>query len=83
MECKQEKASHCLELVRFYIKKKDLVNALKYSVKAYKLYPITVIKCELKCLFIKKIRRIVQLLIYTFILKLITNGFSHSSIQLV
>nr|WOX63133.1 dnaJ-like protein subfamily B member 14 [Myzus persicae] len=39
MESNRDEASRCIELTKLYIKKKDLDNAWKFSVKANKLYP--------------------------------------------
>lgn len=47
MESNRDEASRCVELTRIYIKKKDLDNAWKFSVKAHKLYPTPETKREL------------------------------------
>ena len=47
MESNRDEASRCIELTRIYIKKKDLDNAWKFSVKANKLYPSSETKREL------------------------------------
>ncbi|XP_025420968.1 dnaJ homolog subfamily B member 14-like isoform X2 [Sipha flava] len=39
MEGNRDEASRCIELTKLYIKKKDLDNAWKFSVKAHKLFP--------------------------------------------
>ncbi|KAL4149208.1 hypothetical protein QTP88_003197 [Uroleucon formosanum] len=39
MESNRDEASRCIEFTKIYIKKKDLDNAWKFSVKANKLYP--------------------------------------------
>ncbi|KAL4088526.1 hypothetical protein QTP88_023620 [Uroleucon formosanum] len=39
MESNRDEAFRCIELTKIYIKKKDLDNAWKFSVKANKLYP--------------------------------------------
>lgn len=54
MEYNREEAYRCVELTKLYIKKKDLDKALKFSIKANKLYPTTETKCKLYIyLFIK------------------------------
>lgn len=47
MESNRDEASRCIELTKLYIKKKDLDNAWKFSVKANKLYPSPETKREL------------------------------------
>lgn len=39
MESNRDEASRCIEIARRFIKKKDLDNAWKFSVKANKMYP--------------------------------------------
>jgi len=47
MESNRDEASRCIEMTKIYIKKKDLDNAWKFSVKANKLYPSQETKREL------------------------------------
>lgn len=46
MESNRDEASRCIEIARLYIKKKDLDNAWKFSVKANKMYPSSETKRE-------------------------------------
>ncbi|VVC37870.1 DnaJ domain,Tetratricopeptide-like helical domain [Cinara cedri] len=48
MESNREEAYRCIELTKLYIKKKNLDQALKFSIKANKLYPTTETKCLMK-----------------------------------
>lgn len=47
MESNRGEASRCIDLTKFYIKKKDLDNAWKFSVKADKLFPSSETKRKL------------------------------------
>lgn len=46
MESNRDEACRCIELTKLYIKKKHLDNALKFSIKAHKLFPTTETKRE-------------------------------------
>lgn len=47
MEGNRDEACRCIGLTKFYIKKKDLDNAWKFSVKANKLFPTSETRREL------------------------------------
>jgi hypothetical protein len=55
MEGNRDEASRCIELTKLYIKKKDLDNAWKFSVKAHKLFPSNETRREFR--FIYKITK--------------------------
>lgn len=50
MESNRDESYRCIDMTMRYIKKKDLDNAWKYSVKANKLYPTSKSKRELSML---------------------------------
>lgn len=50
MEGNRDESYRCIDLTMQYIKKKDLDNAWKFSVKANKLYPSSQSKRELSML---------------------------------
>jgi len=59
MESNRDEAYRCIELTKFYILKKDLDNAWKFSVKANKLFPSSESKLLMKKLkkSLKKAKR--------------------------